>query len=142
MLEKGRGIYTEVCFACHGDDGRGAKVPGAQNETLLGPPLAASPRVLGHQDYIIKTVLHGLTGPLDGNNYPDVMIGMGQNNDEWVAAITLLHPQLVRQSRRDRYSRRRQARAGGDGESQDSVRVGGARGVAAAADWSSIRNGS
>ncbi len=88
MLEKGRGIYTEVCFACHGDDGRGAKVPGAQNETLLGPPLAASPRVLGHQDYIIKTVLHGLTGPLDGNNYPDVMIGMGQNNDEWVAAIT------------------------------------------------------
>jgi hypothetical protein len=33
-------------------------------------------------------VLHGLTGPLDGNTYPDVMIGMGQNSDEWVAAIT------------------------------------------------------
>jgi mono/diheme cytochrome c family protein len=87
-LDKGQEIYTQVCFACHGDDGRGAKVPGAQNEALLGPPLASSPRVLGHQNYVINTVLHGLTGPLDGATYPDVMIGMGQNSDEWVAAIT------------------------------------------------------
>ena len=65
-LDKGQEIYTQVCFACHGDDGRGAKVPGAQNEALLGPPLASSPRVLGHQDYVVKTVLYGLTGPLDG----------------------------------------------------------------------------
>jgi putative membrane-bound dehydrogenase-like protein len=88
VLDKGQEIYTQVCFACHGDDGRGAKVPGAQNEALLGPPLASSPRVLGHQNYVINTVLHGLTGPLDGATYPDVMIGMGQNSDEWVAAIT------------------------------------------------------
>jgi mono/diheme cytochrome c family protein len=87
-LDKGQEIYTQVCFACHGDDGRGAKVQGAKDDALLGPPLAASPRVLGHQDYVIKTVLHGLTGPLDGASYPDVMIGMGQNSDEWVAAIS------------------------------------------------------
>ncbi len=87
-LDKGQEIYTQVCFACHGDDGRGAKVPGAQNEALLGPPLASSPRVLGHQDYVVKAVLHGLTGPIDGVAYPDVMIGMGQNTDEWMAAIT------------------------------------------------------
>jgi mono/diheme cytochrome c family protein/glucose/arabinose dehydrogenase len=86
-LDKGQEIYTQVCFACHGDDGRGAKVQGAKDDALLGPPLAASPRVLGHQDYVINTVLHGLTGPLDGTSYPDVMIGMGQNSDEWVAAI-------------------------------------------------------
>jgi hypothetical protein len=43
--------------------------------------------VLGHQDYPIKALLHGLTGPLNGTTYPDVMIGMGQNTDEWVAAI-------------------------------------------------------
>jgi len=87
-LEKGQEIYTQVCFSCHGEDGRGARVPGAQNEALLGPPLASSPRVLGHQDYVVKTVLHGLTGPIGGATYPDVMIGMGQNSDEWVAAIT------------------------------------------------------
>ena len=88
MLDKGQEIYTQVCFACHGEDGRGAKVPGAQNEALLGPPLASSPRVLGHQDYVVKAVLHGLTGPIDGVAYPDVMIGMGQNSDEWMSAIT------------------------------------------------------
>jgi mono/diheme cytochrome c family protein len=87
-LDKGQEIYTQVCFACHGDDGRGAKVPGSQSEALLGPPLASSPRVLGHQDYVVKAVLHGLTGPIDGVAYPDVMIGMGQNTDEWMSAIT------------------------------------------------------
>jgi mono/diheme cytochrome c family protein/glucose/arabinose dehydrogenase len=86
-LDKGREIYTQVCFACHGDDGRGGRVPGAQDGPLLGPPLAASPRVLGHQDYAIRVLLNGLTGPLNGTTYPDVMIGMGQNPDEWVAAI-------------------------------------------------------
>ncbi len=87
-LDKGQEIYTQVCFACHGDDGRGAKVPGSTSEALLGPPLASSPRVLGHQDYVVKAVLHGLSGPIDGANYPDVMIGMGQNSDEWMSAIT------------------------------------------------------
>ena len=87
-IDKGQEIYAQVCFACHGDDGRGGKVPGSTSEALLGPPLASSPRVLGHQDYAIKAVLHGLSGPIDGANYPDVMIGMGQNSDEWMSAIT------------------------------------------------------
>jgi mono/diheme cytochrome c family protein/glucose/arabinose dehydrogenase len=86
LLDKGREIYTQVCFACHGDDGRGQR-PGGADGPPLAPPLAASPRVLGHQDYIVKVLLHGLTGPLSGATYPDAMIGMGQNNDEWVAAI-------------------------------------------------------
>jgi len=87
-LDKGQEIYAQVCFACHGDDGRGAKVAGSTSEAPLGPPLASSPRVLGHQDYVIKAVLHGLSGPIDGANYPDVMIGVGQNSDEWMSAIT------------------------------------------------------
>ena len=43
--------------------------------------------MLGHRDYVIKALLHGLTGPINGTTYPDVMIPMGQNNDEWVASI-------------------------------------------------------
>ena len=133
-LDKGQEIYTQVCFACHGDDGRGAKVPGAQNEALLGPPLASSPRVLGHQDYVVKTVLHGLTGPLDGKTYPDVMIGMGQNSDEWVAAIS----SYIRNSFGNRgvmisaadVTRVRAATA----RSKDDVDDCGARSVAATAD--------
>ena len=84
LLDKGREIYTQVCFACHGDDGRGHR---EGTGPALAPPLASSPRVLGHPDYVIKTVLHGLTGQLNDTNYPDMMIGMGQNNDEWIAAI-------------------------------------------------------
>ncbi|HEY2435287.1 MAG TPA: discoidin domain-containing protein [Vicinamibacterales bacterium] len=84
MMEKGKQIYGEVCFACHGDDGRGTPAPGLGT---LGPALASSPRVLGHQAYVINALLHGLQGPINGTTYPDMMVPMGQNNDEWVAAI-------------------------------------------------------
>jgi mono/diheme cytochrome c family protein/glucose/arabinose dehydrogenase len=84
MLDKGKQIYGEVCFACHGDDGRGTPAPGLGT---LGPALASSPRVLGHPQYVINALLHGLQGPINGTTYPDMMVPMGQNNDEWVAAI-------------------------------------------------------
>ena len=85
MMEKGRQIYGEVCFACHGDDGRGTPAPGLGT---LGPALASSSRVLGHQAYVINAVLHGLQGPINGTTYPDMMVPRGQNPDAWVAAIT------------------------------------------------------
>jgi hypothetical protein len=53
----------------------------------MAPPLAGSPRVNGHRDYIVKAVMHGLTGPVDNKAYTDVMIPMGMNNDEWIASI-------------------------------------------------------
>jgi mono/diheme cytochrome c family protein len=86
-IEKGRQVYAEVCFACHGEDGRGAEMPGGAPGATRAPALAASPRVLGHQDYVIKTLLHGLTGPVAGETYAEVMIPFGQNNDEWVAGV-------------------------------------------------------
>jgi mono/diheme cytochrome c family protein len=87
VLEKGREIYTQVCFACHGEDGNGGRVPGSENAPLIGPPLANSPRVTGPSDYVVKVLLHGVTGPLDGTTYPDAMISMGMQSDEWIAAI-------------------------------------------------------
>jgi putative membrane-bound dehydrogenase-like protein len=86
-VEKGRQVYAEVCFSCHGEDGRGEPMPGAPAGTTRAPALAASPRVLGHQDYVIKTLLHGLTGPVAGETYTEVMIPWGQNDDEWVAGV-------------------------------------------------------
>jgi mono/diheme cytochrome c family protein len=87
VMDKGEGIYTELCFSCHGEDGKGQPLSGAPAGTLMAPPLAGSSRVTAHRDYVIKTVLHGLTGPVDGSTYSNVMIPMGDNNDEWVAAI-------------------------------------------------------
>jgi hypothetical protein len=43
--------------------------------------------VNGHRDYAIKAVMHGLIGPVDGKSYPQVMVAMGSNKDQWVADI-------------------------------------------------------
>jgi mono/diheme cytochrome c family protein len=86
-MQRGAAIYAELCFSCHGTDGRGAPMAGAPAGTMMAPPLAGSPRVEGHRDYVTKAVLLGLTGPIDGNTYPGVMVPMGTNKDEWIAAI-------------------------------------------------------
>jgi len=55
---------------------------------MMAPTLASSARVQGHRDYIIKTLLHGMDGPIDGKTYAGgVMAPMGTNRDEWIAAI-------------------------------------------------------
>ena len=88
VIEKGGQIYKELCFACHGDDGLGATRPGDTSGVTMAPRLAGSPRVNGHRDYVIKAVLHGLTGPVDERTYTDVMIPMATNPDDWVASVT------------------------------------------------------
>ena len=85
-LQQGGDVFGAVCFACHGNDGFGAPMEGAPAGTMMAPPLAGSPRVQGHRDYIIKVLLKGLTGPLDGKEYRDVMVPM-PGTDEWVAGI-------------------------------------------------------
>jgi mono/diheme cytochrome c family protein/glucose/arabinose dehydrogenase len=85
-LDRGGTIYSEVCFACHGPDGRGTPTPGAPGSTLA-PSLAGSPRVNGHRDYAINSVMHGLAGPIDGKTYPQVMVPMGSNTDQWIADV-------------------------------------------------------
>jgi len=86
-LDRGRTIYNELCFSCHGADGRGTPTPGAAVGATLAPSLVGSPRIDGHRDYVIKSILHGLTGPIDGKTYPQVMVAMGTNSDQWVADI-------------------------------------------------------
>jgi mono/diheme cytochrome c family protein len=85
-LQQGGDVFGAVCFSCHGPDGMGAAMENAPAGTMLAPPLAGSPRVQGHRDYVIKVLLKGLSGPLDGRSYRDVMVPMG-GTDEWVAGI-------------------------------------------------------
>ena len=88
VMQRGEAIYREVCAACHAPDGTGAPMAGAPEGTKLAPPLGGVARVTGHRDYVIKVLLHGLTGPLGDKEYPGgVMVPMGTNTDEWIADI-------------------------------------------------------
>ena len=86
----------------------------------MAPALMNTPRVQGHQDYVVKTLLHGLTGPIKDKSYPgDLMVGMAENDDAWIASVasfvrtslmneaTLVTPEAVAQVRARTAERRR-----------------------------------
>jgi mono/diheme cytochrome c family protein len=87
QLKQGETTYKTLCTTCHGEDGRGMAVAGATDGAMMAPPLAASARVQGHRNYVIGTLLHGMTGPLAGKTYTQVMLPMGTQTDEWIANI-------------------------------------------------------
>jgi len=88
VVQRGEATYRELCFSCHGADGKGAPMAGAASDATLAPPLAGSSRVAGHRDYIVNVLLHGLTGPVGGKEYPGgIMVPMGTNTDEWIADV-------------------------------------------------------
>ena len=88
QLKEGETIYRNLCFSCHGDDGRGVTMAGAAEGVMMAPALAGSPRVQGHRDYVIKTLLHGMSGPVGGQTFAgQVMLPMGAQTDQWIANI-------------------------------------------------------
>jgi mono/diheme cytochrome c family protein len=86
-IKKGEGIYRELCFACHGADGKGTPIQGQPAGTTLAPSLAGSKTVTGHPDGTLMVLLHGIGGPLNGKTYESQMMPMGTNDDAWIAAI-------------------------------------------------------
>ena len=86
-LKKGEGIYKELCFACHGADGKGTPIAGQPAGVTLAPSLAGSRTVTGHPDGALMVILHGIAGPLNGKTYESQMMPMGTNDDAWIAAI-------------------------------------------------------
>ena len=43
----------------------------------------------GHEDYVVRTILRGLTGEIDGKSYEGViMVPMGENDDKWIASVS------------------------------------------------------
>ena len=85
LVEEGAKIYSTLCSTCHGVLGNG--VPAGPGK-LLAPSLIGSPRVQAHPDYIIKVLLHGMTGEIQKENFAGVMMApMGSNTDEWIASV-------------------------------------------------------
>jgi len=84
-MKRGAVIFNELCSECHGDNGKGTIVsPGV----LMAPSFVGNPRVQGNHDYVLKVLLKGLTGQIEGKDYAgSVMIPMAENSDEWVADI-------------------------------------------------------
>ena len=85
MLEQGATIFNDICSQCHGNDGTGTPVG---NGLVMAPALAGSIRVQSHPDYVIRTVMHGLTGQIDGKTFPGgIMVGNKDQSDKWLASI-------------------------------------------------------
>lgn len=81
LILNGANIYKQLCATCHGPDGKGL-------ETGAAPPFVGSKRVDGDKAAMILIMMNGLTGPVDGKSYTDVMAPFGAtNNDEWVASV-------------------------------------------------------
>jgi len=76
--------FKSLCSSCHGPDGKGLHFG---NSGMIAPPLSGSARVNGDPKILIRIVLSGLTGPVDGKTYPSIMPPQLNSKDEWLAAV-------------------------------------------------------
>lgn len=84
LFAKGKTIFDSYCSTCHGVNGLGTPTGGGE---LIAPAFSGSPRILGHPEYAVKTLLHGLTGSIEDKEYEGVMIAMNTNDDQWIASV-------------------------------------------------------
>jgi mono/diheme cytochrome c family protein len=80
-FDAGKGLYEQVCLACHQQHGLGQ--PG------LAPPLVGSEWVAGSEKRMIRIVLQGMRGKLKvkGEEFELDMPSLGVLDDEQVAAV-------------------------------------------------------
>ncbi|WP_338877344.1 c-type cytochrome (plasmid) [Spirosoma sp. SC4-14] len=85
LILDGAMTFKSLCSSCHGPEGKGLSVGGG---TMPAPPLMASKRLqFDNKNMAIRILLHGLSGPVDGKDYPSVMPSMAENSDEWIASV-------------------------------------------------------
>ncbi|MXV17654.1 c-type cytochrome [Pedobacter sp. HMF7056] len=84
LVANGAVIFKSLCASCHGEDGKGIAIGG---KDMPAPPLAGSKDVNGDPEKLLRIVLHGLTGPVNGKTYPSIMPALGGNDDEYIASV-------------------------------------------------------
>jgi mono/diheme cytochrome c family protein/glucose/arabinose dehydrogenase len=80
LVMNGSIIYKSLCATCHGADGKGLV-------SKTAPPLSGSKRLSRNTDASVHILLHGLSGPVDGQTYPSEMPAMKDNDDQWIASV-------------------------------------------------------
>lgn len=83
LIKDGALIFKQLCATCHGADGKGIN----SGKDMPAPPLAGAKDVNGDPEKLIKILLHGLSGPVDGKSYADIMPPLGGNTDEYIASV-------------------------------------------------------
>ncbi len=80
LMEKGKRVYSQTCFACHLLTGEGM--------AGVFPPIAKSDYLMADKDRSIRAVVKGLSGPIkvNGTDYNGVMPPV-MLNDEQVAQV-------------------------------------------------------
>ena len=108
IVLQGAENFKSLCSSCHGADGKGLKFG---SSGMIAPPLAGSPRVNGDPGRLIRIVLSGLKGPVDGKEYPSIMPPQLDNEDEWLSEVlsyirtnlgnkaSVVHPQDIKKVR-------------------------------------------
>ncbi|MFT3703849.1 MAG: HEAT repeat domain-containing protein [Agriterribacter sp.] len=84
IVLKGAENFKSLCSSCHGADGKGLKFGSAG---MIAPPLAGSDRVNGDPGRLIRIVLSGLKGAVDGKEYPSIMPPQLNAEDNWLAEV-------------------------------------------------------
>lgn len=81
LVMNGSVIYKSLCATCHGADGKGLV-------SKTAPQLTGSRRLnRNNTEAAVRILLHGLSGPIDGNTYPTEMPSMKDNDDQWIASV-------------------------------------------------------
>ncbi len=85
LVADGQTIFKQLCFSCHGTDGKGVAIGG---NALTAPALAGNPDVNSQApDKLIRILLKGLSGPIRGTTYTDAMPSVGNNDDNYIASV-------------------------------------------------------
>lgn len=84
LVSKGAVHYKQLCSSCHGPDGKGIVMG---SNPMPAPPLVGSARVVGDKIALIQLMLLGLQGPVDGKDYPNIMVPMAGSSDAYIASV-------------------------------------------------------
>ncbi|MEM9176034.1 MAG: c-type cytochrome [Myxococcota bacterium] len=84
LRARGETLFANSCATCHGTTGAG--------QSGLAPSLVGSPWVRDADDWLLRIMLHGVTGPIvvDGETWENTMPGHAMDprfDDEGVAAV-------------------------------------------------------
>jgi mono/diheme cytochrome c family protein len=86
IISEGAKNYKTYCAACHGMDGKGISLG---KDELIAPMLANNKTVNDRNPQkLIKILLRGLTGPIDGKSYAaNLMPSIAENDDAYIASV-------------------------------------------------------